>query len=43
MNMLEKKKHTKPHFCKRLFKLVFALYKLKKNEPIDEIWEQMLE
>ena len=28
MNMLEKKKHTKPYYCKRLFKLVFVLFKL---------------
>ena len=28
MNLLEKKKHTKPHFCRRLFKLVFVLFKL---------------
>ena len=43
MSMLEKKKHTKPFFCKRLFKLVFVLYKLQKKQPKDEIWEQMLE
>ena len=28
LNMLEKKKHTKPYYCKRLFKLVFVLFKL---------------
>jgi len=38
LTILEKKKHTEPHFCKRLFKLVFVLYKLKKNVPLDEIW-----
>ena len=31
MNMLEKKKHTKPYFCKRMFKLIFALYSLRKG------------
>ena len=43
MNMLEKKKHTKPFFCKRLFKLVFVLYKLQKKVPKDDIWQQMLD
>ena len=41
MNMLEKKKHTKPYFCKRLFKLVFVLFNLQKNMPFDEIWRQL--
>ena len=42
LNMLEKKKHTKPHFCKRLFKLVFVLYKLQKGElDSEEIWRQL--
>ena len=41
MNMLEKKKHTKPYFCKRLFKLVFVLFKLKKEVPKNEIWRQL--
>lgn len=30
MTMLEKKKHSKPYYCRRLFKLVFVLYKLQK-------------
>ena len=30
MNLLEKKKHYKPYYCKRLFKLVFVLFKLQK-------------
>lgn len=41
LNQLEKKKHTKPHFCKRLFKLIFVLFSLKNNMPIDEIWRQV--
>lgn len=42
LNMLEKKKHTKPHFCKRLFKLVFVLFKLQKGEmDKEEIWRQL--
>ena len=41
MNMLEKKKHTKPFFCKRLFKLVFVLFKMQKEMPVDEIWRQL--
>ncbi len=41
MNMLEKKKHTKPYFCKRLFKLIFVLFNLQKNMPFDEIWRQL--
>ena len=40
--MLEKKKHTKPYFCKRLFKLVFVLFNLQKDElSMDEIWRQL--
>ena len=40
--MLEKKKHTKPYFCKRLFKLVFVLFNLQKAElSMDEIWRQL--
>lgn len=43
MNMLEKKKHTKPYFCKRLFKLVFVLFKLQKDElSKGEIWRQLM-
>ena len=43
MNLIEKKKHTKPYFCKRLFKLVFVLFKLQKDElSKDEIWRQHL-
>ena len=38
MNMLEKKKHTKPLFCKRMFKLIFALYQIRKGLTNDEIW-----
>ena len=40
--MLEKKKHTKPYYCKRLFKLVFVLYNLQKGEMSrDEIMSQL--
>ena len=38
MNMLEKKKHTKPYFCKRMFKLIFALYQIRKGQTNEEIW-----
>ena len=42
LNMLEKKKHTKPYFCKRLFKLVFVLFNLQKGElSLDDIWRQL--
>jgi len=41
MNMLEKKKHYKPYFCKRLFKLVFVLFKLQKEVPIEKIRDQI--
>ena len=41
LNMLEKKKHTKPYFCKRLFKLVFVLFKLQKKMDPEEIWAQL--
>ena len=39
--MLEKKKHTEPYFCKRLFKLVFVLFNLKKEMAPEEIWRQL--
>ena len=41
MNLLEKKKHYKPYYCKRLFKLVFVLFKLQKEIPEEEIWRQL--
>ena len=41
MNLLEKKKHYKPYYCKRLFKLVFVLFKLQKEIPVEEIWRQL--
>ena len=39
--MLEKKKHTKPYFCKRMFKLIFALYSIRKGQTNEEIWEAL--
>ena len=36
--MLEKKKHTKPLLCKRMFKLIFALYQIRKGLTNEEIW-----
>ena len=41
MNLIEKKKHVKPYYCKRLFKLVFVLFKLQKEIPENEIWRQL--
>ena len=41
MNMLEKKKHTKPYFCKRMFKLIFTLYALRKGQTSEEIWHAL--
>ena len=41
MNLLEKKKHVKPYYCKRLFKLIFVLFKLQKEIPENEIWRQL--
>ena len=41
MTMLEKKKHTKPYFCKRMFKLIFALYALRKGQTSEEIWQAL--
>ena len=37
--MLEKKKHTAPFLVKRLFKLIYVLYSLKKDEDPDDIWQ----
>ena len=39
--MLEKKKHAGPYFRKRLFKLVFVLFKLQTEMPKDDIWRQL--
>ena len=41
MKELERKKNSQPFFCKRLFKLVFVLFKLKKGLNVDEIWRQL--
>ena len=42
LNMLEKKAAAQPKmYYKRLFKLVFVLFKLEKGKDIDEIWRDI--
>ena len=42
LNMLEKKAAAQPKmYYKRLFKLVFVLFKLEKGKDIDEIWQDI--